>query len=176
MKKHFNIAFDILLHFEGGYVNDKYDKGGETKYGISKRAYPDLDIENLTIEDAKNIYYKDYWLKAKCDKILFPVNIFHFDTAVNCGVYRANRCLQIAISRSGFPIGIDGIIGNQTLTALNRCNIHLLLMNYAIVRTEFYITIGDSRFLKGWLRRVIKLYSICKDFCLGNLDYKKYLV
>lgn len=57
----FDKCVEFVLASEGGYVNDKYDAGGETKFGISKRAYPDLDIINLTIEQAKDIYYKDYW-------------------------------------------------------------------------------------------------------------------
>lgn len=31
----FDDAFKIVLGFEGGYVNDKDDKGGETNYGIT---------------------------------------------------------------------------------------------------------------------------------------------
>ena len=66
------MTFDILvkkvLKHEGGYVNDPSDPGGETKYGISKRAFPDLDIKNLTEEQAILIYYDEYWLDAKVDK------------------------------------------------------------------------------------------------------------
>ena len=43
--------FEIVNHTleeEGGYVNDPTDKGGETNFGISKRAYPNLDVFNLT--------------------------------------------------------------------------------------------------------------------------------
>ena len=58
----FEEAFQILMDHEGGYANAKYDRGGETKYGISKRQYPDLDIENLTLEQARSIYFKDYWI------------------------------------------------------------------------------------------------------------------
>ena len=49
-------AFDLLMLNEGGYVNNPNDPGGETKYGVSKKAYPDIDIENLTLEQAKKIY------------------------------------------------------------------------------------------------------------------------
>ena len=55
----FNEAIEIVLKHEGGYVNDIDDPGGETMMGISKKAYPNLDIKNLTKEDVKNIYYKD---------------------------------------------------------------------------------------------------------------------
>ena len=59
----FDKAMNFVGLMEGGYVNDPIDKGGETKYGISKRSYPNLDIKNLTKEQAREIYYKDFWLK-----------------------------------------------------------------------------------------------------------------
>ena len=61
------ISFDeiigITLHHEGGYVHDPKDLGGETNFGIAKRFYPDVDIKNLTEDEAKEIYKKDYWVK-----------------------------------------------------------------------------------------------------------------
>ena len=49
----FDDIIDIVIKHEGGYVNDPTDLGGETKYGITKRFYPDVDIKNLTEEEAK---------------------------------------------------------------------------------------------------------------------------
>ena len=48
----FDDAFVKLIGFEGGYVNNPADPGGETKYGISRRAYPGEDIANMTVERA----------------------------------------------------------------------------------------------------------------------------
>lgn len=79
----------FVLKWEGGYVNDPNDPGGETKWGITKRDYPDEDIPNLSRERALEIYANDYWLAAGCDTIPFPYNVAVFDTAVNCGVSRA---------------------------------------------------------------------------------------
>ena len=59
MTVNFKIAFKEIIGVEGGYVNNPNDKGGETKYGISKRAYPNLDIKNLTLKKAEEIYYND---------------------------------------------------------------------------------------------------------------------
>ena len=53
-----------VLHHEGGYVNAPQDPGGETKFGISKRAYPNVDIKNLSRKQAIKIYYDDYWIKT----------------------------------------------------------------------------------------------------------------
>ena len=53
-----------VLNHEGGYVDDPDDNGGETNFGISKRAYPRVDIKNLTRKQAIKIYYQDYWIKT----------------------------------------------------------------------------------------------------------------
>lgn len=82
----FNSAFEIVVGIEGGYVNDPADPGGETKYGISKRFHPDLDIKNLTLEEAKDIYHSEYWLPSGAADLQQPMDLFVFDTAVNQGV------------------------------------------------------------------------------------------
>ena len=64
----FNKAVEKVLKFEGVLSNDKYDAGGLTKYGISKRMYPSLDIANLTQEQAVAIYKRDYWEKTCATK------------------------------------------------------------------------------------------------------------
>ena len=90
----FDTAFEFVLRWEGGYVNDPNDPGGKTKYGISQRSYPHLDIENLTVYDVKQIYYEDYWLKLECDQLSPPFDIIVFDCAVNMGVSRAREFLE----------------------------------------------------------------------------------
>ena len=57
----FDAAFDRLIWHEGGYANDPDDPGGETNWGISKRAYPNLVIKALTREQAREIYQRDFW-------------------------------------------------------------------------------------------------------------------
>ena len=82
----FDSAVEFVLQREGGYVNNPKDRGGETNYGISKRSYPDLDIKNLTREQAKEIYRKDYWQAIDGDKIADPkAALVAFDAAVNHG-------------------------------------------------------------------------------------------
>ncbi len=44
----FDEIIEVVLHHEGGYVNDPDDPGGETNFGIAKRSHPDVDIANLT--------------------------------------------------------------------------------------------------------------------------------
>lgn len=92
----FDIAFDRLINHEGGYVNNPTDPGGETKWGISKRSYPQLDIRNLSRDDAKQIYLKDFWIVVGGvhDSVFFQL----FDFAVNSGIDNAIRGLQRAIN------------------------------------------------------------------------------
>lgn len=82
----FDPAFEIVVGIEAGYVNDPRDPGGETKYGISKRSYPNLDIKNLTLEQAKDIYRHDFWIQTGCDSMSWERALCIFDTAVNAGL------------------------------------------------------------------------------------------
>jgi lysozyme family protein len=86
--------FDFTMAWEGwsAVTNDPDDPGGLTKYGLSKRANPDLDIVNLTLEDAKRIYKARYWTpiaKGTDDDI----DMAAFDSAVNCGVGTVKKWL-----------------------------------------------------------------------------------
>jgi lysozyme family protein len=62
-------AVEHLMVHEGGYANNKADADGETKYGISKRSYPHMDIKNLTRDKARQIYFCDFGLKGKYEQI-----------------------------------------------------------------------------------------------------------
>src|SRR5690349_449891 len=109
----FDQAFEALLGHEGGYVNNPADPGGETKFGISKRAYPGEDIRNLTLDRAKAIYLRDYWGPAGCDAAPDAIRFDLFDMAVNSGIKAAMKCLQKAAG-----CGEDGILGPQTQRAV----------------------------------------------------------
>lgn len=88
----FDRAFDMVIGAEGGYSDDPKDPGGETNFGISKRAYPNVDIKGLTLAAAKEIYFRDYWVPADCGYIVDePMAILVFDCAVNQGVSRAKQ-------------------------------------------------------------------------------------
>jgi lysozyme family protein len=154
----FERAVLFVLKHEGGYVNDVNDPGGETNFGISKRAYPDLDIKNLTKEDAKAIYRRDYWDKIKGDKIGGELAFVLLDSAVNCGVKRTSIWLQMAIkSLSQTKINIDGKIGKNTLLALNGCERSKVILQVISLRLKHYVSLGNKRFLGGWVNRVAEL-------------------
>lgn len=159
----FDNAFLQTLGHEGGYVNDPQDPGGETKWGISKRAFPELDIKNLTIDDAKEIYRRKYWDRLQCDDMISDAIAAEiFDTAVNVGVKGAIRIAQQALAYLGEGIVGDGIIGPKTLEALNwwsekderalfKCLNGFQFMHYVKI-TSLNKTL--SRFSHGWMRRI----------------------
>jgi lysozyme family protein len=150
-----------LFGLEGGYVDDPDDRGGETKFGISKKAYPKLDIKNLTLRQASAIYLQDYWDACRCDDMDDMMAVLVFDAAVNHGARRAAMFLQRLVNSK-----MDGVIGNKTLAALRKKLIvysdHDLMVEFLGYRAEFYhgIVQGDSRqakFLRGWFNRLFKL-------------------
>lgn len=146
----FEWAFAFVAKWEGGWSNDAFDPGGETRYGISKAAYPDLDLSKLTLEDAKSIYRRDYWLAAKCDKLPEPLALVHFDAAVNQGVARAAMFLQWAV---GTPA--DGIIGPKTLSAASEADTASAVTEYCARRARHYGNLSTfGHFGLGWMRRL----------------------
>jgi lysozyme family protein len=153
----FENAFAKTYQFEKGYVCDPDDPGGETNDGISKRSYPDLDIRNLTMEQKKEIYFRDYWLASGCDKIRSDeIASKIFDLAVNMGPFRAGVLLQIAMVRTHWPVVVDGKIGPQTLSRLNvHPNSEWLLAAIRIEAVRFYVGLGSEHYERGWVRRAI---------------------
>lgn len=144
----------LLLLLEGGYVNDPRDPGGETKYGISKRAYPSLDIANLSQEQAANIYYTDYWIKGQCQAIPAPLCAYHFDACVNQGIAAANKILQQTVG-----VKEDGVVGPVTLQACARLPSaqHYL---YLVNRFAHYRGLaGWEVYGTGWTNRLLHLAS-----------------
>lgn len=149
----FDHAFDLVFGHEGGYVNDPQDPGGETKFGISKRAYPHLDIKNLTKDDAKRIFYKDFWGPAGCDALPDILKFHVFDFAVNSGPAQAVKILQIILKTDV----IDGTIGPKTLAAIGNYDLRELGIRYNLDRLEFMTNLKNFPVHgRGWSRRIRK--------------------
>lgn len=138
---------------EGGYVNDPIDPGGETRYGISKRQYPELDIKDLAKGHAKDIYKRDYWNKCMCEGLPDILRLMVFDCAVNQGANYAARTLQDLVKAKE-----DGIIGPKTLENIAQFNPERLLERFALRRLErYYSNKNFFRYGKGWLNRLIHI-------------------
>lgn len=148
----FTLALDFVLAAEGGVSDDPADAGGLTKYGISQKSYPDIDISTLTLDDACRIYYQDYWLRCRCDELPDYIAVVVFDTAVNMGQRQAARLLQQALG-----VQVDGILGPRTRAASFLASSGQLLADYLGWRAASYCRLagtGDNRrFIRGWLTR-----------------------
>jgi lysozyme family protein len=160
MATKFDKAIKVVLAHEGGYVNDPNDLGGETNFGISKRSYPNVDIKNLTREQAVEIYRRDWWERYKHERIEdIDVATKVFDLAVNMGAVPAHRLLQQAINfTEGKSLAVDGIIGPATLSAVNQADPQQLVQTLRFMAARRYYELAKARpanrgFLLGWLNR-----------------------
>ncbi|UOF80176.1 lysozyme [Caudoviricetes sp.] len=159
----FNLAIGKTLAKEGGakYTNISSDKGGETKYGISKLSYPSVDIANLTEEDAKVIYKRDYWDRM-CATSINSQRIAElvFDTAVNMGVRTTTKMVQHVLNSEMTPVVEDGVMGSNTINALNFWKESEFIVAFTIAKVAYYASIcnkdkSQSKFLLGWINRTL---------------------
>jgi len=155
----FLAAINIVLTEEGGYSNNPKDPGGETKYGISKRSYPNVNIAALTIDGAKSLYYRDFWQSEPYQKINnTELATKLFSLGVNMGHTMAFTLIQRALRAVGTQVDEDGVLGDKTITAINAANAPSLLAALRSEAASYYRTLAAknnnvSIFLKGWLNR-----------------------
>jgi lysozyme family protein len=148
----------------GGYTNDPDDPGGETKWGISKRSYPSLNIKALTFNDAIAIYYKDFY--TGIDTILDNALAFKlFDMSVLNGRAKAIKLFQRAIRDVGATIKTDGYLGPITVAAANSVDPKALYVKYQELinnRFKWIATLRPSskKYLKGWKSRLFFNFDI----------------
>lgn len=150
----------VIMDLEGGSaISDAAtDPGGLTKYGISQKAYPTLDIRSLTEEDARSIYDGTYWAGIRGDDLPGPIALVAFDCAVNQGVATAIKLLQRAL---GVPQ--DGIIGQVTIMAARNTDMRKVVEQLAILRLRRYLSMDNSveeANERGWGTRLIRV--VCK--------------
>jgi lysozyme family protein len=149
----FDQAFEIVIGHEGGYSNNSADPGGETKYGISRRSYPNINLGALTLDQAKAIYQVDYWNKAGCDLCDPGLGLIVFDAAVNNGVGQAVRWLQAAVGA-----GADGVIGPATRAAIQKADPQQALVALHAARIHMMAGLPTwGTFGRGWSRRLAQL-------------------
>jgi lysozyme family protein len=163
----FDIFFKHTMKWEGGdqYHEVPGDPGGATKYGISQKAYPELDIEELTYEQALAIYHEDYY-PSYIDAIEHDETAGRlFDFGVNAGPARAAKVLQTAANDelagrgdiSLRPLKVDGQVGPATLRLVNALGADMYDEFHRRI-AEFYTNLAArpqlKKFLRGWLNRL----------------------
>lgn len=179
----FDECVNVVIGFEGGFSDHPQDSGGKTKYGITEATLNAAfkvgivshnNIKDLTVEEAKTIYKVNYWDKCKCDDLPKPLDLYVFDTAVNCGVGTSAKFLQEVINKvvGADILAADGIIGAMTIGAvegwLSRykpdCTFPVFFLCNLFMdrRLQYYSNIVAKNgsqivFLRGWLNRVLKL-------------------
>lgn len=116
------------IEFEGGYVNNPSDIGGETKFGISKKFHPDVDIKNLTKDDAVRIYLSTMAYVKEIPSILSSGFAFlYFDCRVSGQKYSV-MALQNIVNSLFAPderVVVDGIWGPKTTALLNKVDVSM---------------------------------------------------
>lgn len=154
----FNSAVEKTLRWEGGKTTDT---GGFTNFGVSHKAYPGLDIENLTRDGAKSIYKRDYWEPLNLDAVLDQASASAlFDFAVNAGISRAKAEAQAALQGAG----IQADKGAGLVPAINHLGAAFAtaLTNR---RIDFYRALAAKNpskygsYLAGWEKRARSFFS-----------------
>ena len=159
MRENFQAALAFVLEWESEYSNDPHDVGGETRWGISKKAHPDIDIKRLTREAASVIYHTDYWLPVRGDDLPSGIDLAVFDFAVNAGVRKSILTLQRVLGLTA-----DGSIGSITLGTLAGADPAATLAEFTVKRILHYASLGTwNRYGKGWTRRTIACDRAASD-------------
>lgn len=163
----FEQAFRVVVGEEGGFTANPADPGNwtgggygkgqcrGTKFGVSAASYPELDIAKLDLDAARTIYRRDYWDKVCGDALPPALALLVFDAAVNNGVGRALRWLQLAAG-----VAADGIVGDVTLAAVRARAGQgaALLSEFQALRLTFMAGLPTWRtFGLGWARRLCRL-------------------
>ena len=156
----FEEIIEVVLHHEGGYVNDPKDPGGETNFGIAKRSHPDVDIKNLTKDGAKEIYKEHYWDGNKVESLPEQLRHIYFDMCVNQGKGRAVKILQRAANAKGANLKVDGGLGPKTLGAINNSNVEL--QRVRAYRVKYYADLVTrkpdlEKFFYVWFKRALEV-------------------
>lgn len=160
----FLTAVERVLANEGGYSSNPADPGGATKFGISARSHPGLDIATLTRDAAVKIYWREWWLRFGFAELPAAAAAKTFDLAVNMGAGHAIECLQRALRACGRPVTEDGVIGAATAAEAGRADPAALMAALRSELAAYYRLVAanqghrdnENKFLKGWL---IRAYS-----------------
>lgn len=152
----FSKALKFLLADEGGNDDDPLDHGGRTSRGVTQREYSawrhaqglaDNDVWKASDDEISTIYRDEYWLPF-CDSFPVGVDYLYFDLAVNAGPRRAAVLLQRALS-----VPDDGRIGPITRQKAMEAEPRALIEKFTQKKRDFYISLHQPRFTKGWLNR-----------------------
>ena len=141
MSDRFLDCLPVTLAYEGGYVFDKDDPGGATNHGVTQKVYdewrvhrnlPRQSVKLIGDDEVRTLYRTNYWDAAGCNDLTPPLDLMHFDAAVNHGITRAVKFLTASDKTAN---------------------------GYLVVREAFYHALVKqkpvlAKFERGWLNRV----------------------
>ena len=168
-------AFQKTIATEGGYVNDPDDPGGETYKGVARKIHSKWDgwttIDMLKRqpgfpanlerdadlrEQLGEFYLANFWNKLKGDEINNQeVANSIFDFGVNAGAATSAALAQMVVGSDP-----DGVIGPNSLEAINRFNPEHFLAAFTVAKIARYVNIVKKRptsrkFFYGWVIRAL---------------------
>lgn len=120
----FDLAFEFIMDHEDRHRTGRVtsDSGGITKYGIAQRFNSGVDVLNLTLDAAKEVYRAKYWNAFHLDQVNSPAVAAKIaDMMVNPGPVSAKIVQRLV----GTPE--DGILGAFTFARINQAKPEELL-------------------------------------------------
>ena len=168
MKTNFNDIIKEILQAEGGFVHDPDDLGGATNHGVTQKSFSDFlgreatvdEIRNMSVDDAKECYKKDFWIPAKIDRLPDNLKHIYFDMVVNMGRKNAGKIIQQAVNtkKGSLVLEVDGIVGSGTLAHVNDLTLQDVLVERAMFfanncfdGSRFAKRTRQNKFLRGWI-------------------------
>ena len=160
----------IIDNFEGTkFVDHPDDKGGPTKFGITKRALSRArggavttnDVHILERDEAKDIYHDAYVLSVKGDELSHgPLRLAMIDYAIHSGPKRAVKAIQEIVG-----VTTDGIMGPITWQAITERRPESLFLKLMAERTTYLTRIvsrdtSQVSFVFGWGKRLAKILQV----------------
>jgi len=173
-----------ILRVEGGLADLPADRGGRTYRGITvgtlaeaRRDDPSLpgDPADLSEDQVREIYFRRYYLPARCGDLPPPADLLLFDAVVHHGLSGGVRLFQRGINRlmGLHTLAADGVFGPRTLAAArglvrgeltapgDRALGVAVLLERAFFFHDFSSRIPAQRvFLPGWLRRLREVAAV----------------
>ena len=156
-------SIDFILSNEDPGLTGKVtvDAGGVTRWGIAGRFHPTLDIRNLTLDQARQIYASEY-VNAVSGIADQDVQDIVADCLVNPGPGAGAKCVQQAINAlHPHALAVDGQIGPDTISRLNGCAPDDILPRLRMARSMYYFNLCQANpssqpYLSGWLVRACR--------------------
>lgn len=170
----FEKSITFVLKNEGGYSNDSHDSGGATNFGITKhdlevwrkKSVTNKDVQNMTLEEAKDIYKAKYWLPLNCHKLVSQgLATAIVDVGVLYGIGTSAKYARSSVNSLGGSIPAGTKLDDYAIDSINKLSPHLFLQVFhSSIRTRIDLIIAGNysqeKFRKGWEARADRLLTL----------------